>query len=411
MVPPAASLTFTRAVKVPPPELFRLFISSPGVLAWLCHAAEVDPYAAGRIYLWWHQGYYSAGVFTEVRRYRQLAFTWQGPGDPAATLVHVDFVPVATGNSGETGTVVTITHSGLGSDPDWANTVATIERGWETALENLQAVVETGVDLRLTREPELGLREADSVGAVRAEELGMPVTEGLWIGGVSEGLAAHAAGLRRDDVLVQLDSRPITNWPSIQPVVWAHRPGDRIEASFYRGGTVQHVTVELSRQPSPPPDPPTGVQAVAETARASYAAFDAELAAVFAGVREAAAEKQPAPDAWTAKHVVAHLIAVERDVQTWITALIEDGNLTPSFHANEWTRLSALVATYTTIADLLAELKRSEAATVSMVATLPPTVASRKYVLYVLSLWLPSFPEHAREHLIELRQLLTEHEA
>jgi uncharacterized protein YndB with AHSA1/START domain len=407
MVPPAARLTITRDIKVPPSELFLLFTSSHGVLAWLCHVAEVDPVPAGRIYLWWHQGYYTAGVFTEVHANQRLAFTWQGPGDPAATLVHVDFVPVATGNPAETSTQVAITHSGLGSDPDWAHMVGTIGRGWETALENLQAVVETGVDLRLYREPELGLREADSVGALRAAQLGVPVTEGLWIGDVSEGLAAHAAGLRRDDVLVQLDGRTITTWPSMRPVLWAHRPGDRIEASFYRGGTLRHLTMELSRQPSPPPDPPTGVLAVAEAARAAYAAFDADLDAVFAGVEEAATEKQPDPDAWTAKQIVAHLIAVERDVQTWITTLIEDSNLTPSFHANEWTRLTALVATYRTIADLLAELKRSEAATVTMLATLPPAVASRKYVLYVLSLWLPGLPEHAREHLIELRQLLT----
>jgi hypothetical protein len=150
---------------------------------------------------------------------------------------------------------------------------------------------------------------------------------------------------------------------------------------------------------------------VAEAARASYAAFDADLDGVCAGVDEAAASLRAAPDAWTAKQIMAHLIAVERDLQTWITALIEDSNLTPSFHANEWTRLSALVATYPTLADLLAELKRSETATVTMLATIPPAVASRKYVLYTISLWLPGFPEHAREHLVELRKLLTRDEA
>jgi hypothetical protein len=263
----------------------------------------------------------------------------------------------------------------------------------------------------MSQEPELGLQEADSVGAVRAAELGVPVAEGLWIGSVSEGLAAHAAGLRRDDVLVELDGRPITTWPSIQPILLAHRPGDRIEVSFYRGAAKRHMTVELSRQPTPPPDPPASARAMAEAARAAYAALDVDFDAVFAGVEEASATLRPAPDAWTAKQIVAHLIAVERDVQTWITALIEDSSLTPSFHANEWTRLSALVATYPTLAELLAELKRSEAATVTMLATLPPAVASRKYLLYRLSLWLPGFPEHAREHLIELRHLLTSKEA
>jgi hypothetical protein len=207
------------------------------------------------------------------------------------------------------------------------------------------------------------------------------VTEGLWIGGVVEGLAAHAAGLRRDDVLVQLDGRSITTWPSLDAVLAAYRVGDRIEAVFYRGAAQQCVRVEMSRRPSPPPEPPASTQAVADL--------------------------RPAPDAWTAKQVLAHLIGVERDLQTWIAALIEEGSLIPAFHANEWTRLSALVATYPTLADLLAELKRSEAVTSTMLATLPPPVASRKYLLYPLALWLPGLPEHAREHLVELRQRLT----
>lgn len=49
MVPPAASLTFTCAVKAPASELFQLFTSPSGVLAWLCHAVEVDPRPAGRL--------------------------------------------------------------------------------------------------------------------------------------------------------------------------------------------------------------------------------------------------------------------------------------------------------------------------------------------------------------------------
>jgi uncharacterized protein YndB with AHSA1/START domain len=72
MISPAASLSCTRAVTASPSALFQLFTTTAGVLAWLCHAAEVDPCLGGRIYLWWHQGYYSAEVFTEVRLNQQL---------------------------------------------------------------------------------------------------------------------------------------------------------------------------------------------------------------------------------------------------------------------------------------------------------------------------------------------------
>jgi hypothetical protein len=164
------------------------------------------------------------------------------------------------------------------------------------------------------------------------------------------------------------------------------------------------VTVELSRRPLV--ELPASAQALAEAARATYATLDRDVDAVFAGVSEAAADYRPAPDAWNAKQVLAHLIAVERDVHVWITKLIEEGDLIDQFHANDWTRLSALVTTYSTILELVVELKRSEATTVTMIATLPPEVARRKYLLNHLAQWIASSPDHVRDHLVEIDRLV-----
>ncbi len=378
MATPAAALTFTRSVGVPPAEVFHLFTSPSALQEWCCQAAQVDPRPSGRLYLWWNQGYYTAGVFTVVR---------------------VDFASAAGG-----GTQVTVTHKGVGTDTVWASTGEGIRHGWEAALENLQSVLETGVDLRLARRPMFGLNDAGTLSAERAAELGVPATEGLWIGGVMERMGAHAAGIRRDDVLVRLDGRPITIEQSLAPVLAAHQAGDRVEAIFYRGPQQHRVTVELSRRPLV--ELPASAQALAEATRATYATLDRDVDAVFAGVSEAAADYRPAPDAWNAKQVLAHLIAVERDVHVWITKLIEEGDLIDQFHANDWTRLSALVTAYPTIAELLAELKRSEAATATMIATLPPEVARRKYLLHHLARWIPSSADHTRDHLVEMGRLV-----
>jgi uncharacterized protein YndB with AHSA1/START domain len=398
MITQAAALTFTRTIGAAPAEVFAMCTSSAALPEWACQVAQVDPRPGGRVYLWWNQGYYTAGVFTAVTPDRHLAFTWRGPGDPDVTAVQVDFTPAGDG------TEVRVTHTGVGAEPAWAVAVVNIARGWEAALENLQAVLETGVDLRLVRRPMFGLSEGDSLTAARAAELGAPVAAGVWIGGTMEGLGAHAAGLQRDDVLVQLDGQPITAWPSLGPVLAAHRPGDRVEAVFYRGPEQRRVTVELSPRPSSAV--PESASVLAEATRAEYATLDPDVDALFAGVAEAEADYRPAPDAWTAKQVLAHLIAVERDTHTWITKMIEGGDLSDQFHANDWTRLSALVAVYPTVAELLAELKRSEAATVTMIAHLPPEVARRKYLLRQLADWIPGSPAHVRDHLGELRDLL-----
>ena len=103
-------------------------------------------------------------------------------------------------------------------------------------------------------------------------------------------------------------------------------------------------------RPARPAPFPKSAAALAEATRAEYATLDPDVDALFAGVAEAEADYHPAPDAWNAKQVLAHLIAVERDTHTWITKMIEGGDLSDQFHANDWTRLSALVAVYPTVA-------------------------------------------------------------
>jgi uncharacterized protein YndB with AHSA1/START domain len=399
MATPAPALTFSRSIGVPPAAVYHLFTSPSALEEWCCQAAQVDPRPGGRLYLWWDHGYYTAGMVTEVTTDRRLAFTWQGAGDPAATVVRVDLAS-AVGD----GTLVTLTHSGVGSESAWAGTAEGIRRGWEAALENLQSVLETGVDLRLARRPMFGLDDSDALRPQRAAELGVPVGEGLWIGGVMEGMGAHAAGIRRDDVLVRLDDRPITTPQSLAPVLAAHRAGDRVEAIVYRGPQQHRVMVELSRRPHD--ELPASAQALAAATRATYTMLDREVDAAFDGVSEADADWRPAPEAWNAKQVVAHLIAVERDREVWLTKWIEGGDLADRFHANDWTRLGALVVAYPTIAELLAELKRSEDATATMLATLPPEVARRKYLLHQLAQWIPVSAEHVRDHLVEVGRVV-----
>ena len=51
-----------------------MFTSPAALPEWACHIAEVDPRPGGRVYLWWEQGYYTAGVFTAVTPDRHRGF-------------------------------------------------------------------------------------------------------------------------------------------------------------------------------------------------------------------------------------------------------------------------------------------------------------------------------------------------
>src|SRR5207253_8190086 len=102
------------------------------------NAAEVDARKGGRIYLWWDNGYYAAGAITSLARNESLSFTWQGKGEPSASEVRVSLAF----QDGKT--TVNIELSGVASE----ESATKITQIWEAGLENLQSLVETGIDLR-----------------------------------------------------------------------------------------------------------------------------------------------------------------------------------------------------------------------------------------------------------------------
>lgn len=395
MLTQAPTLRFTRTVDAPAPEVYRAFLAPAALRDWLCDDAQIDPRVGGRINLWWNDGYYTAGVFTALTRDEGLAFTWRGPGEPPGTVT-------VTLEPHDGSTVVTVTYAaadGPGHPPD---EMALTER-WDAALENLQSLLEAGVDLRIARRPMFGLISGEAVGADRAARLGVPVTSGIWLGGLVEGLGAHAAGLQRDDVVVGLDDQPVTDFPSLAGAIAPHRAGDRVTVVYYRGPDRRTAVLKLAQRPQL--DTPDTVEGLAACARATYSTVDAELATCLAEVSETVGDYRPVPDEWNIKDVLAHLIAVERDTHSWIVGISEDDEAVNPFHNNVPPRVRGLTAAYPTVAALTEELYRAEVATVAMLESLPADLDRRKHLLRRLGAWLTALPEHSREHFTEIQAL------
>jgi hypothetical protein len=275
---------------------------------------------------------------------------------------------------------------------------------WESALENLQSFLETGNDLRITRRPVFGMNAGDNLNDELASRLGVPVKEGVWLGGLIEGMGAHTAGLQKDDVVVRIGTREVANFTTFTAALQAHRAGDSVPVTFYRGPEEHTVTVTLSARPAP--DYPMDREALAEATRNIYATLDAELDSVLEGATDEAAEHRPSENDWNAREVIAHLIAVERDIHTYITAMIEGADLEQIFHSNTIERLKATAGVYPTLAELVLEFKRSEAITAEMVATLPEAVTRRKDLYNQVALYMTTFTDHHREHFGEIKTLL-----
>ncbi len=95
------SITTERTIAVPPAAVYRAFTNEIALRDWLCNAASVDARPGGRIYLWWNDGYFSSGVYTDLDRNKSVTLTWRGPNDTLASEVRVTLTP-----HGEGGTLV-----------------------------------------------------------------------------------------------------------------------------------------------------------------------------------------------------------------------------------------------------------------------------------------------------------------
>ncbi|MER6535602.1 S1C family serine protease [Streptomyces sp. 900105755] len=62
---------------------------------------------------------------------------------------------------------------------------------------------------------------------------------------VESGGPADKAGLRPGDVITKLDDRVIDSGPTLIGEIWTHKPGDKVEITYKRGGSEHTTTVTL----------------------------------------------------------------------------------------------------------------------------------------------------------------------
>ncbi|MDF2440840.1 MAG: serine protease Do [Abditibacteriota bacterium] len=115
----------------------------------------------------------------------------------------------------------------------------------------VQQVLETG---RVQR-AQLGISYSD-VEPETAQQLDMPVRQGVVVQKVQPGSAASRAGIRAQDIITRAGDTPITRGGDLRRVLRAHRPGDALSLSVRRGGRAVPVTVRLAAAPAQAPAPP-----------------------------------------------------------------------------------------------------------------------------------------------------------
>jgi len=390
-----SDLVFKRVIPAPAEEVFYAFSTEQGWRDWLCNSARFRPLSGRNYQLSWDSGWFAAGSILNLDRPHTVELSWHGPGDPATSRVSIRL----QGLTG--GTEVEIRHSGLGEGQAWERARAEVKKGWEMGMENLESIFTIGEDLRVIRRPMLGIMMNDFTKEIAAE-MGIPVSQGVRIDRPVEGMGAERAGLQHDDVLVEMDSKPVRGFSDLGAVLQGHRAGDTIPVTYYRGTEKKSLQMELSRRPIP--EVPLDPAELARLVAVQHQTVRSELAELFAGVSEAEAGFRAEPDGWSAKDTLAHLIEAEYRNLDFIQDLLQDNEREfPDEGGNVRLRLEAMQASAPTVALLLQELMNRQQETIYLLQR-AENLKARKGALWRQGRgWLEIPLAHERGHMEQMK--------
>ncbi len=394
-MPPRTQIVIVEQfVKTPPAQVYRAFTNATVLREWLCDVATVAPKPGGRMYLWWNGDYYSSGEYVALKPDKKIVFKWFGRGEAKPTPVTI------TLKKQNGGTHITLAHK-IPTGKQWQGSADGFKNEWVVSLENLASVLETGKDLRIFNRPMLGIAIGDFT-AEQAANLGVPVTVGMRLDATLENMGAYAAGLRGNDVIVNFNGHPITDFSSLVVALQGKKGGDRVEVEFYRGPEKKTVTMELSRRPTP-----EVIWEPKELAKRLQARYDEDqtlLEKAFEGVSEIEAGTPPAPGEWSAKEVLAHLIlGYQFNPNFYAQAFTGSEPWTDDFGGNSHELTHAVVVAFPTLPELFAEMRHLARLMVAFVEAWPPEFVANKSTYFRLAWPLLEGQTHTQSHAEQIK--------
>lgn len=93
----------------------------------------------------------------------------------------------------------------------------------------------------------LGIIIRDLDGTL-AKELGLNLTQGVYVDSLAADGSAISAGIQKGDVVVKIDGGIINSVPELQEMVGRHRPGDVVNITVSRNGREKTIPVTLKNR-------------------------------------------------------------------------------------------------------------------------------------------------------------------
>jgi uncharacterized protein YndB with AHSA1/START domain len=395
-MPEKRKIKKTIVVQTTPEAAFEAVTQASELREWFSDEAWTAVRPGGRYDVRWNQGYRSDGRFTKLDPPRRATVTWHGTGEPGETKIRFKVKPV------DEGAKVTVIHSGFAPGDEWDKAAAQSEKGWSAGLENLKSTLEVGVDLRLARQPFLGI-SFDTLNAERATKEGIAAEEGIYVLGTVEESGARAAGLGQGDVIVAFGGMETPGVQELGAALRAHTAGDTVDVDLVRGQEQETLQVTLGKRPRV--EVPETAEELADLLAQQLEEVDQELKAAVEGLTDEEAEQSPAEGDWSVKQVLAHLSSGERGFHSllvnWaVNGWLDGGGIGADAIPGQ---LEAVLAVTPTLQGLLERYLTDEAETVAFLRRLPEETVAHKARYRRIGEAVLNGPGHTREHIEQIK--------
>jgi uncharacterized protein YndB with AHSA1/START domain len=386
-------------VETTPEMAFEAISKASELREWFSDEAWTEVRLDGRYDVRWNQGYRVDGKFSELDPPRSATIVWQGTGEPGKTTVEFSVKAI------DDGVKVKVIHDGFGPGEEWDEAFAQSEKGWATGLENLKSTLETGVDLRIARQPFLGIFP-DLLTPERAAKEGIAAERGIYVQNTVEDSGARAAGLGQDDVIVSLDGVETAGFAELGAALRARRAGDVVDVELVRGQKRETVQVALGSRPMP--EMFDSAAELADRLAETVKEVEVELKAALDGVGDEEAGQAPAEGEWSAKQVLAHLSAGARGFHNVLVNWAVNGWLDggPINQDQIPGQLDAVLAVTPTLEGLVKRFLADRAETVALIRFLPDETVAHKARFRRITEAVLFPPDHTREHIEQIKNAI-----
>jgi serine protease Do len=118
--------------------------------------------------------------------------------------------------------------------------------GFALPINQARGVIEQLRDRGYVRRGYIGITmNRDGIDDTAMEYLGLPDDRGVIIDDVTEGGPAERAGVRRDDVIREVDGQPVRDNLDLISKISSHQPGDTVKLEIFRKGKTLQLDATL----------------------------------------------------------------------------------------------------------------------------------------------------------------------